>query len=167
MILCDHDLEFLLQDGLLAWPGKTLDNRYDLVNPASIDIRVGWDILLETEVGFKEMRLPTEGLTFPPGQFALVPTFESIFVPNGYGVDLRLKSTRAREGWDHSLAFWIDPGYRGVATMEIRNGLQYGSLKLVPEQRFAQILVHKLSGKSDKPYDGQYGNTNRVQRARL
>jgi len=166
MILCDRDLSDLILDGLLDFPERTTANRFDFINPASIDIRVGWDILLETPTGFQEVHLPKNGRALLPGEFALVPTFESLFVTNGYGIDLRLKSTRAREGWDHSLAFWIDPGYKGIATMEVRNGLKYSALVLVPEQRFAQIIVHKLSGQSRNPYQGKYGNTNRVQGAK-
>lgn len=138
-----------------------------LVNPASIDIRVGRTAIVETAFGrMDKVIIPSTGLTLDPGDFALVDTWESFNVPNGYAMDLRLKSSTARSGFDHSLAFWVDPGWRGVLTMEIKNVKQYNALRLIPGERFAQIIVHRLSGMSDKPYAGRYNGAKGVEEAK-
>src|SRR6266478_2200985 len=98
---------------------------FTLVNPASIDIRIGKTIILEKTPFFKpsfEKDAMVELLDLEayytsetpywlaPGEFALVSTYEWITVPNGYAVELKLKSSTARKGFNHSLAFWVDPG---------------------------------------------------------
>jgi dCTP deaminase len=161
-ILSDEHLIALMKDGLIQDPD------YSLVNPASIDIRVGRTALLEQGHGlFERFTLPADGMALEPGDFVLVDTWERFSVPNGYAMDLRLKSSTARSGWDHSLAFWVDPGWEGHLTMEIRNVLQFNRLRLVPGARFAQVIVHKLSGLSLRPYAGKYKGADGVEQAKV
>lgn len=160
-ILCDTDLHGLLVHGLVK--------EYDvaMVNPASFDIRVGRNVIIEQAHGRWERKIvPDNGLIVEPGDFLLVETMESFCVPNGYAMDLRLKSSTARRGWDHSLAFWVDPGWQGILTMELRNVLQFNRLTLLPGQRFAQAIVHKLSGPSARPYQGKYNGATGVEEAK-
>jgi deoxycytidine triphosphate deaminase len=157
-ILADYHLEELMRRGLI------IDPDYTLLNPASIDIRIGDAAIVETVFGrFDKVIIPHSGLVLDPGDFALVNTYEWFDVPNGYAMDLRLKSSTARSGFDHSLAFWVDPGWQGVLTMEIKNTLQYNALTIKPGQRFAQVIVHELSGHSLKPYDGRYKGARTVE----
>lgn len=160
MILCDIDLAKLMSEGLIDEPD------YALLNPASIDIRVGRRARIEKGYGVFEYIELDQQVVISPGQFVLVDTLESFRVPNGYAMDLRLKSTTARKGWDHSLAFWVDPGWNGVLTMEIRNCLQHNPLALRSGERFAQAIVHKLSGPSAKPYAGRYNGASQVEAAK-
>ena len=156
MILCDRDLHVLCQEGLIR------DYDPAFLNPASVDVRVGSTIERE-RTGFLRETLPERGLPFFPGDFARVAVLECVTVPNGYGVEMCLKSTRAREGWDHGLAGWADPGWNGILTMEVRNVLTAGVLLLVPGARFAQLKVHRLSGRSARPYNGRYNNATGVE----
>lgn len=156
-ILCDNALWEMLNAGLTDNP----DTRF--VNPASIDIRIGKTMMREAPGRMIEEEIPDSGYFLSPGQFVLVATMESFNVPNGYAMDLRLKSSTARLGFDHSLAFWVDPGWQGVLTMEIRNMRQQCHLRLLPGQRFAQVVVHKLSGLSASPYKGRYHGANKVE----
>lgn len=166
MILCDNDLADLIENhGLIADPDMSL------INPASIDIRIGKRMLLEDRLTgrFMEHQLssrPENATIVPAGSFALVDTLEHFHVPNGYAMDLRLKSSIARQGWNHSLAFWVDPGWRGVLTMEIQNIRQGADLLLCSGVRFAQVIVHKLSGLSSRLYDGKYNNATGVEQAK-
>lgn len=161
-ILCDRDLRFMMDAGLIENPD------YGLLNPASIDIRVGRRIIVEMGHGrWDKIKLPENGVYFQPGEFALVETMESFRVPNGYAMDLRLKSSTARLGWDHSLAFWVDPGWEGVLTMEVRNVLRYNNLLLRPGDRFAQAIVHRLTGDSERPYAGRYNGARSVEGAKI
>jgi len=160
-ILCDRDLIALLNEGLITDPDLSL------VNPASIDIRVGRNAIREISHGRWEcLNIPNDGLIVDPGEFILIDTWEKFHVPNGYVMDLRLKSSTARRGWNHSLAFFVDPGWNGHLTMEIQNLLQYNSLTLVPGQRFAQIIVYRLTGMADCPYSGKYQNATGVEGAK-
>lgn len=161
MILCDTDLIKLMEQGLIEQPD------YSLVNPASIDIRVGREVYVERGHGdWHKLELDEKGYHMAPNEFILVGTWESFNVPNGYAMDLRLKSSIARQGYDHSLAFWVDPGWRGVLTMEIRNTMRYNGLTLIPGKRFAQVIVHKLSGLSAIPYRGRYKGADSVEIAK-
>lgn len=161
MILPDHILKKILHSIIKTDADETL------VNPASIDIRIGETAIFETHLGWLEINLKEKGpITVEPNQFVLVSTLETIAVPNGYAIDLRLKSSRAREGWDHSHAFWVDPGWDGVLTMEIQNNLRYHSLVLHYGMRFAQIIVHQLDGPAVKPYQGKYNSATSVERAK-
>jgi dCTP deaminase len=140
-----------------------LERDESMINPASIDIRVGYDIMLEQEGGWVTESLPDEGYWMAPGEFVLVNTFERIAVPNGYAVDLKLKSSTARKGFNHMLAFWVDPGWDGYLTMEIKNELSFNNLLLKPQMKFGQIVVHKLDGLAAKPYQGKYQTATTVE----
>jgi len=164
MILCDRTLRTMLPQ-LIGTDGVY---DYDLINPASIDIRVGYHALREhLEGGFDRVILTSSGFVLGPGDFALIETFEWLKVPNGYAMEVRLKSTMARLGLDLALAIWFDPGWEGVGTLELKNNRRYGSIELRPEQRIAQVMVHKLDGKSERPYQGRYNHATGVEEAKL
>lgn len=87
-------------------------------------------------------------------------------VPNDLAMELKLKSSRAREGFDHSLAFWFDPGWSGVGTMEIHNMNRLQSLTLTYGMRFAQCIYHKLDVPVTTAYQGRYQNATSVEAAK-
>lgn len=186
MILCDASLLSLLTTLI---PN---DHERDgaLINPASIDVRIGRTMLIEVQPTMEQrdeweaanlnkqpdqwsprpsgkfvqkILTTTNAYYLKPGQFALVELYESIYVPNGYAVELKLKSSRAREGYNHSLAFWVDPGWNGYLTMEIHNITQYQHLPLTCQLRFAQIIVHQLDHPAFRPYNGRYQNARGVE----
>lgn len=152
---------------------------FSLVNPASIDIRIGKTIILENDF---TSPLSKDAMTDPinlehnysskypywlaPGEFALVSTYETIMVPNGYAIELKLKSSTARKGFNHSLAFWVDPGWNGILTMEIQNVLKRHHVPLWYGMRFAQLIVHTLDKQATYPYQGRYQNASQVEAAK-
>ena len=76
-----------------------------------------------------------------------------------------LKSSRAREGYQHALAGWIDPGWVGSKlTLELKNNRRYRSLPLYPGMRIGQIVFHTMSQTPIKSYTevGNYNNHARV-----
>jgi len=175
MILSDKSLNELLPH-LIRHP------KYELVNPASVDIRIGSQLLQELaprvgadgkfiDAGWTTVDLQHHNEKRPyilkPGDFVLVSTYEWITVPNGYAVELRLKSSSARAGFDHSLAFWIDPGWDGILTMEIRNITKWHQLPLWYGMKFAQLIVHMLDTPSDRPYTGKYQNADGVETVKM
>lgn len=136
----------------------------EFVNPASVDIRIGQWLKYENETQYD---LLADGpYTLAPKEFVLVSTYEHLMVPKDLAVELKLKSSRAREGFDHSLAFWFDPGWDGIGTMEIENKNRLKPLVLEYGMRFAQIIVHKLDVPVLKPYQGRYQNASSVEAAK-
>jgi len=139
------------------------------VNPASIDIHVGADALHAVGSRFDhvDLTLHTERtpFAFDPHNFMLVSTLETIKVPNDCAVELKLKSSRAREGYNHSLAFWFDPGWVGIGTMELCN-LRPIWIPLFYSQPMAQIIVHRLSRAPSKLYAGKYQGAVKVEAAK-
>lgn len=151
---------------------------YTLINPASIDIRIGKTIALEK---YEYHRSNSNAIADPldisettsdkpfwlePGAFALVSTYEWVMVPNGYAIELKLKSSTARKGFNHSLAFWVDPGWSGILTMEIQNVLKQHFIPLWYGMRFAQMIVHTLDKPAAYPYKGRYQNAAQVEAAK-
>lgn len=129
-----------------------------LVNPASIDIRVGTTIVdpegnRVTDISDRTANYPWD---LYPKCFLLVSTLERLRVPLDCAVEFKLKSSRAREGYNHSLAFWFDPGWDGIGTMELTNLLWSKPLPLYPGLRIGQIIVHQLDAPAKRPYAGRY-----------
>jgi dCTP deaminase len=160
MIMPDYVIAELARTGLVTPFDETL------INPASIDIRIGTHAVIEREYGRQEKIEIGSGLLVRPGAFILTETSETFKVPNGYALDLRLKSTIARMGWNHNLAVWCDPGFKGVLTLEISNVTQYTDLVLKPGMRFAQAIVLKMIAPPVKPYEGKYQNAKSVELAK-
>lgn len=149
MVLGDLSLWKLLND-LIRDPDP------DQVNPASIDVRVGPEMRLEVgPAEWKTVDLTAGPVHLQPGDFAVVPTLEWLMVPNGYAVELRLKSSHARLGYAHSTAVWLDPGWCGGATMEIRNVTRHTPLPMERGMRIAEIIVHQLDQPAVRPHRGR------------
>jgi len=160
MILSDGTLRRMLHQFI------TEDADSTLINPASIDIRIGRRLLYEDGDAWTQIELVKyrEGCyQLQPGEFVLVETLERLTVPNGYAIELKLKSSRAREGYNHSMAFWFDPGWDGIGTMEIHNVSRVRTLPLFTGLRFAQIIIHQLDAPAVTPYQGRYHNAIRVE----
>jgi dCTP deaminase len=124
----------------------------DLVNPASIDVRVGPEMLLEVGPGeFKAVDLTAGAVELRPGDFALMPTLEWLTVPNGYAVELKLKASGTSQGLEHSVASWLEPGWCGVAIMGIRNGSCHTPVRIECGMRIAHMIVHPLDQPAVRP----------------
>lgn len=143
---------------------RTQDHDRSLINPASIDIRIGETLQFEDESIYDLKR--NSPYILSPHEFVLVAVYEHIYVPPQYAVELKLKSSRAREGFNHSLAFWVDPGWDGILTMEVMNVNNYSDLKLDYGMKFAQIIVHKLDQPAT-PYTGRYQHATSVEVSKI
>jgi len=143
------------------------------VNPASIDICIG-KTLIEEDISIDDggrqfdldLRTKDNPYWLLPGQFVLVATLERLKVPLDLAMDLRLKSSRAREGYSHLLAFWFDPGWDGIGTLELTNVNQYRSLPLYPGLRIGQVIYHRLTEAPERPYQGKYQHADDVEGAK-
>lgn len=144
------------------------DDRF--INPASIDIRIGNTLLYQVHMpGIHEWRpfdlTKNPGYELAPGELVLVETFEQLRVPQGYAVEMKLKSSIARQGFNHSLAFWFDPGWRGIGTLEVYNQADV-ALELIYGMRFAQIIIHRLTEPATNLYTGKYQGAMTVEAAK-
>ena len=155
VILVDYQIQSLCEQGLL--------DPYDpeMINPASVDVRIGESAIIETEYGWREHELTQytkeKPLWVEPKEFLLVATLETFNLPNRVCGEFKLKSSRAREGWNNCLAVWIDPKFVGSKlTMELINECRFTRLPLYPGLRIGQIILHPCN-----PPLRDYGMTGR------
>lgn len=144
--LVDHQIRDLCRRTGLVEPFD-----FDFVNPASMDVTLGSTIKIEGRTyGPLEERGRwfevdiTDGFTLPPGNFILAHTEEMIRIPNWIECQFQLKSSRAREGLDHLLAGYIDPGFMGQITLELLNVNQRHSIDIRPGMRIGQLRFNSL-----------------------
>ena len=124
----------------------------DLVNPASIDVRVGREMLLEVGPGeFRAVDLTAGPVALRPGELAVVPTLEWLAVPQSFAVELTLKSLGASQGLAQSMATWLEPGWCGVATLELRNVTRHTPVRIERGMRLAHLVVHALDQPAVRP----------------
>ena len=121
----------------------------DCINPASVDLHIDRHFVdLRTGQHFEADTVELE-----PTMAILATTIEVVDIPaNAAGV-IYLKSSRAREGLDHALAGWIDPGFFGQITLELH---AHRPLVLTAGQRVVQLVLMSLNAPARKPYAGRY-----------
>ena len=146
-----------------------------LINPASLDVRLGEMLLIESAQSRELVPYPLERHSeeqpyeLRPGQFCLAQTQEVFHIPNDIAAEFRLKSSRAREGLDQALAVWIDPGFHGsVLTLELRNNRQLWPQLLWPGMKIGQMIFHLMSSRPINSYavTGRYNGDLAVQGSR-
>jgi dCTP deaminase len=165
MVLCDHEIHNLARRGLVT-PFQA-----ELVNPASLDVRLGENLLVELPTTSTLVPYSIAGHTkekpfmLQPHEFILSETAEEFSFPDCVAGQLALKSSRAREGIEHLLAGYIDPGYKGRLTLELQNARSMHAVPLWPGMRIAQIVFHKMSMLPGKSYSvtGRYQGDTAVQ----
>ena len=143
----------------------------ELVNPASLDVRLGENLLVESPLTYQLVHRSIAGCTqeepfmLQPHEFVLAETLERFNVPNIVAGQLALKSSRAREGIEHLMAGYVDPGYSGRLTLELQNARCLHPVPLWPGMRIGQIVFHKMSLLPNKDYSvtGRYQGDLKVQ----
>jgi dCTP deaminase len=123
-----------------------------LVNPASLDVRLGDALLIESAQSTDLVLYPLHGhdqenpFLLKPGQFVLGETIEVFNLPNDVAAQFMLKSSRAREGLEHLMAGYCDPGWHGSKlTMELHNSRQLHSIGLWPGMKIGQMVFHLMA----------------------
>jgi dCTP deaminase len=140
----------------------------DQVGPSSIDLRMGTVVLMaragrqshvdpaayrtpKAHKGIESRKQKHERFDVPfyehfllhPGALALVPTLEWIKIPSTLQGIVTARSSWAREGLNIATATIINPGYRGIVTLELAN---FGEIpiRLCPGLRIAQLALYDL-----------------------
>lgn len=143
-----------------------------LVNPASLDVRLGDLLLIESAQSPQLVPYPLDRHSqddpyeLRPGQFCLAQTVEAFSLPDDIAAQFMLKSSRAREGLEHLMAGYCDPGWNGsVLTLELHNSRQLWPVGLWPGMKIGQIVFHLMAERPVRSYaqTGRYNGDSAVQ----
>jgi dCTP deaminase len=165
MILCDTEIHDLIEQGMVQ------HHQPELINPASLDLRLGDLIMLESVESHQMIPLSIKDYTpdhpyeLVPGQFILAQTIETFSMPEDIAGLFFLKSSRAREGYENLHAGYADPGWHGSAlTLELKNARQLQPLPVYPGLKIGQMVFFRMSSKPALSYAavGHYNNDKLV-----
>ncbi len=133
----------------------------DQIQPASVDLRLGngfiyWKVVADPEDSRRPIRrkreVEAERFSLKMGQFILATTLEYVEIPNWLCGKIDGKSTLGRQGITaHITAGLIDPGFKGMITLEIKN-LGYETVILEHGMKICQLELHRLSSPALRPY---------------
>ena len=166
MILSDWQIRELCEQQQMVWPFRP-----ELLNPASLDLTLGNEIMIEVADQRDLVRMDISERTkqdpylMLPNEFCLAETIEQFNLPNTISAQFVLKSSRAREGYNHMLAGWCDPGWNNSKlTLELKNNLRHHRLPLYPGLKIGQMVFHRMSSTPARSYavTGHYNNHLRV-----
>lgn len=143
MILNDKDLR------IWAFDGGINPFESSLVGPASIDLRLGDEFLIDGR-----RKTTADQYLLEPHSFVLTTTFEYVGIPDNMRGVIYLKSSAARAGLNHALAGFIDPGFQGQITLEFSTTANPFLLKA--GECYVQLELALLTAPATKPYRGKY-----------
>lgn len=150
MILSDQDIYVeLLGGGLCVTPASPLS----AFQPASLEVHLG-DATTRNHEGFTEygQNYAAETWWLEPGEFALGSTVETLVLPSHLCAQVNGKSSLGRLGLlVHATAGFIDPGFQGQITLELKN-LSNHTIVLNKSMAVAQLVFHRLSSPAQRPY---------------
>lgn len=136
------------------------------INPASLNVRIGTSFLIPRRKWFGGVKLGEpvcykrvvlkEGETFKlrPGQFALATTMERIDIPPTLAAFVQGRSSIGRAGLTVQNAGYIDPGFYGHITLELKNETR-NTIIITPGYPVAQIVFEDADS-VETPYCGKY-----------
>tara|TARA_R110000787_G_scaffold107015_2_gene214814 strand:- start:1044 stop:1565 length:522 start_codon:yes stop_codon:yes gene_type:complete len=165
-VLCDHEIRALCDSHQMVWPFVP-----ELLNPASIDVLLGTKLMIEVSNRKPLITIDISDRTeedpyyLAPSEFVLAETVEVFNLPDDISAQFVLKSSRARDGLNHCLAGWCDPGWHGSRlTLELKNERRYHGLSLYPNMKIGQMVFHRMSSVPALSYavTGNYNNHLRV-----
>ena len=165
-VLADWEIRSLCQASQMVWP---FDEK--LLNPASLDVRLGLNLMIEVRDQPELMRIDISERTedepylLLPGEVCLAETIEQFNLADDISAEFVLKSSRARDFYGHMLAGWCDPGWHGSRlTLELKNERRYHPLPLYPNLKIGQMVFFRMSAIPLKSYalTGHYNNHDTV-----
>ena len=147
--LVDHQLYSWASAGGLT-PFEPL-----LLNPTSINLRVGKNIILNDQVHSISSYTRLKPMWISPGTWFLAETLEVVELSELHEAELCLRSSASRTGWNNRLASHVDPGWRGRLTVEFQNIRNHVDLGIFPGQELIQLRVKALPNAPHIPYGGR------------
>lgn len=156
-----------------------------LINSASLDIRIGMEILIERPLptynpedrtlGLRRVslknrdplnmitwNLKTQGpFVLYPGEFILAQSHEVFNLPNHISAQYALKSSMARIGLEHLNAGWCDAGWNGSSlTLELKNITRYHEIVLEYLDKIGQLIFFRHKAVKDEHSYASKGRYN-------
>lgn len=145
-----------------------------MVQPASIDLRLGTDFLTylpgatepviqpvgmsaDNSINYERVIVDKSRPFFYlyPDQFVLGTTYETVEIPDDLLGRLEGKSSLGRIGLlIHITAGYIDPGFKGQITLELLN-VTNRPIKLVPGMPIGQLSFETLDQPCEHPYGSE------------
>lgn len=122
------------------------------VSPVSVDLTLAGEGLSEDHhaIMFNELEIT-------PGEFLLLSTNETVRIPNGIAAIVKGKSSLARQGLMVECAGFVDPGFTGTITLEVKNLNRRRKLVLKKGQKICQI-VFMTAEPSEALYSDENGH---------
>jgi len=170
-------LKSLIDRGILE------GSKFEHINATSIDIVLGRtikveripifdgtvpviDMLDKSGAQFDTIEMDDEGYVVPPGGVLLAHSVEIFNLPNWLSAEYKLKSTQARNFFDHLNAGWCDAGWNGsVLTLEFVNHMRFHATRIKPGMKCGQVVFFEHEEvPNDKSYAtmGQYNGHTTV-----
>lgn len=144
MVLCDLDILQMMTEGV--FDKAFLSN----INPASIDLSLGEEIR-DVDGHLIDKLGKSDEFVIKPNQFVLAHTLERINMPvNLLGI-VKGKSSLARKGLIVEFAGFIDPGFTGQITLELKN-VSDKPVTLKKYMRICQLCFLKMDQTPRYPY---------------
>lgn len=162
MILGDKDIWKLIDAGKIFF----YSDEEPLVNPASLNVRLGNTFLIPKRRFWRGVRLGDEmqykryeikdyeEFCLLPGQFALATTKERFFIPPTMAAYVQGRSSIGRAGLTVQNAGYVDPGFNGAITLELKNETR-NAIYLRPGYPVAQMIFEECTP-VEHPYNGKY-----------
>jgi dCTP deaminase len=173
LILSDRDIRAALQrleDPLIIDPAFPPER----LQPASLELTLGPDILFEKKTwmrdkyGNRTLAVTWEPLTLcmaecigehnvymQPGDFWLASTVETVRIPTDLVAQVNGKSSWARKGLIvHTTAGFIDPGFKGQITLELKN-VSSKPIGLHTWAPICQLVFTQLTSPALRPYGSE------------
>lgn len=169
MILNDASITRMLENGTIV--GAELNQ----VNPASLNVRLGYsflrplkpdvivlgeDVLYETEYLYG-----SQTTCIMPGEFLLATTCESFKLPPCIAAFVQGRSSIGRIGLMVQNAGFVDPGFQGNITLELKNDSP-NPIRLVPGYPVAQLVFFETMPVME-PYHGKYNGQKEATGSRM
>ena len=146
-VLCDWEIKARCRKSQMVVPFDE-----ELLNPASLDLRLGDYLMVESIYSPELVRIniadKTEDDPFmlQPGEFCLAETLELFNLSDDISCQFVLKSSRARSGLNHLLAGWCDPGWHGSRlTLELKNERLHHPIGIWPGLLIGQMVFHRMT----------------------
>lgn len=117
MILGDEAIRAAVVDGRIGM--HPFDEK--LVQPASYEVTLAADLVVWDSAGNTQLRRVANHVLMP-GRFILASTEQRVALPRDIAARVEGKSSWGRRGLlIHATAGWIDPGFEGDITLELKN----------------------------------------------
>ena len=172
MLLSYIELCELVERGVLE------SSDFKHINSASIDLVLGKTIMVEKQREgvinmldksgdhLETIVMDQQGYIVAPGEAILAETVEVFHLPNYISGEYKLKSTQARNFFNHLNAGWADAGWNGsVLTLEFVNHNRYHSVRIQPGMKCGQMVFFRHAEvPADRSYAarGQYNGDKSV-----